>query len=202
MLNSLLEEIEAAALQLAPTERARLAERLLASLEEDDEILAAWVEEAERRADAFDRGEMEAVDADEAIAQARARVSGRPAACRSSCCGRPKPNSTTRQITTPNMPAPASPKPILTTSSMPASAWRSTRKSALGYRSTSAFCHCDTSLAPSFIGFPPRPSSSRPSPTSAAGLDIGRGGADRTPYPTRLFKLTPAGSPASSTLTS
>src|SRR5574337_361281 len=142
MLNSLLEEIEAAALQLAPTERARLAERLLASLEEDDEILAAWVEEAERRADAFDRGEMEAVDADEAIAQARARVSGRPAACRSSCCGRPKPNSTTRQITTPNMPAPASPKPISTTSSMPASAWRSTRKSALEYRSTSAFCHC------------------------------------------------------------
>lgn len=44
MINSPLEDIEAAALQLAPAERAKLAERLLASLDEDDEILAAWVE--------------------------------------------------------------------------------------------------------------------------------------------------------------
>lgn len=80
MINSLLEDIEAAALQLTPAERARLAERLLASLDEDDEILAAWVEEAERRADAFERGEIEAVDFDEAIAQARARIAKRQAA--------------------------------------------------------------------------------------------------------------------------
>lgn len=80
MMSSPLEEIEAAALQLAPTERAHLAERLLVSLEEDDEILAAWVEEAERRADAFDRGEIEAVDFDDAIAQARARITNRQAA--------------------------------------------------------------------------------------------------------------------------
>jgi hypothetical protein len=44
------EDIEAAALQLTQAERAKLAERLLVSLDEDDEILAAWVEEAERRA--------------------------------------------------------------------------------------------------------------------------------------------------------
>jgi hypothetical protein len=62
MINALLEDIGATALQLAPPERAHLAERLLVSLEEDDEILAAWFEEAERRADAFDRGEMGAVD--------------------------------------------------------------------------------------------------------------------------------------------
>lgn len=80
MINSPLEDIEAAALQLAPTERAHLAERLLASLDEDDEILAAWVEEAERRADAFDRGEIEAVDFDDAIAQTRARIASRKAA--------------------------------------------------------------------------------------------------------------------------
>ena len=55
MINSPLEDIEAAALQLAPAERAHLAERLLVSLDEDDEIMAAWVEEAERRANAFDR---------------------------------------------------------------------------------------------------------------------------------------------------
>ncbi len=80
MISSPLEDIEAAALQLASSDRAKLAERLLISLEEDDEILASWVAEAERRADAFDRGEMEAVDFDEAIAQARARLANRRAA--------------------------------------------------------------------------------------------------------------------------
>ena len=75
MISSPLEEIEAAALQLTPTERAHLAERLLVSLEEDDEILAAWVEEAERRADAFDRGEMGAIDFDESIARLKAKLS-------------------------------------------------------------------------------------------------------------------------------
>lgn len=80
MTNSPLENIEAAALQLATSDRAKLAERLLVSLEEDDEILASWVEEAERRGDAFDRGEMEAIDFDGAIAQARARLANRRAA--------------------------------------------------------------------------------------------------------------------------
>ena len=80
MINSPLEDVEAAAMQLAPSERARLAERLLVSLDEDDEILAAWVAEAERRGDAFDRGEMGAIDFDEAIAQARARITNRRAA--------------------------------------------------------------------------------------------------------------------------
>ena len=80
MINVSLEDIEAAAMQLAPSERARLAERLLVSLDEDDEILAAWVAEAERRGDAFDRGEMGAIDFDEAIAQARARITNRRAA--------------------------------------------------------------------------------------------------------------------------
>jgi hypothetical protein len=77
MIRSPLEDIEAAALQLATSDRAKLAERLLISLEEDDEILASWVAEAEWRADAFDRGEMEAIDFDEAIAQARSRLANR-----------------------------------------------------------------------------------------------------------------------------
>ncbi|WP_305075218.1 addiction module protein [Propionivibrio sp.] len=77
MINSPLEDIEAAALQLASGDRAKLAERLLISLEEDDEILTAWVEEAERRGEAHERGEMEAIDFDEAIAQARARITNR-----------------------------------------------------------------------------------------------------------------------------
>lgn len=74
MINSPLEDIEAAALQLAPAERAKLAERLLVSLDEDDEILASWVEEAERRGDAYERGEMKAIDFDESIALAKARI--------------------------------------------------------------------------------------------------------------------------------
>ena len=74
MMNFPLEDIEAAALQLARAERAHLAERLLASLDEDDEILAAWVEEAERRGDAYERGEMGAVDFDESIARLKAKL--------------------------------------------------------------------------------------------------------------------------------
>ena len=75
MVNSSLEDIEAAALQLGQTDRALLAERLLASFDEDDEILAAWVAEAERRGDAFDRGEMGAIDFDESLARLRAKLS-------------------------------------------------------------------------------------------------------------------------------
>ncbi len=74
MINSPLEDIEAAALQLATSDRAKLAERLLISLDEDDEILASWVAEAERRGDAYDRGEMEAIDFDESIARLKAKL--------------------------------------------------------------------------------------------------------------------------------
>lgn len=74
MINSPLEDIEAAALQLASSDRAKLAERLLISLEEDDEILASWVEEAERRGEAYERGEMEAIDFDESVARLKAKL--------------------------------------------------------------------------------------------------------------------------------
>jgi putative addiction module component (TIGR02574 family) len=69
-----LERIKAEALSLSAPERTRLIEVLLASLDEEDEIAAAWAEEAERRIDAFERGEMEAVPVNEAIARARARI--------------------------------------------------------------------------------------------------------------------------------
>ncbi|MEF8699217.1 MAG: addiction module protein [Candidatus Accumulibacter sp. UW20] len=71
MIAPSLEEIETAALQLAPADRVHLAERLLASLAKDDQILAAWQKEAERRADAFDRGEIAALDVDEAMVNPR-----------------------------------------------------------------------------------------------------------------------------------
>ena len=71
---SSIEQREAAILNLPAADRSRLAERLLMSLEEDDEIMAAWGAEAERRADAFERGEIEAADFEEAMARARARL--------------------------------------------------------------------------------------------------------------------------------
>lgn len=50
------EELEVEALRLAPQERARLAQRLLESLENlsDDENARLWLEEAERRDQAWD----------------------------------------------------------------------------------------------------------------------------------------------------
>lgn len=74
-MNTSIEELEAAALQLAPAERAQLAERLLSSLDGDDEILMEWVAEAELRADAYERGEMEALPFEEVLAKARAGLS-------------------------------------------------------------------------------------------------------------------------------
>ena len=68
------ENIKTMALQLPMADRTRLVETLLASLSEEDEILAEWVEEAERRWDAYERGEMIAVDFDESMARARAKL--------------------------------------------------------------------------------------------------------------------------------
>src|SRR6266542_1388836 len=49
MLQTQLEILEAEALKLTPGERAALAQRLLASLDEDAEIEEAWAVEVERR---------------------------------------------------------------------------------------------------------------------------------------------------------
>ncbi len=68
------EELEAEALSLSRSERARLAGRLIASLDEDAEIEQAWIVEAERRLDAYRNGEIEAVSAEEALQEARRRI--------------------------------------------------------------------------------------------------------------------------------
>lgn len=70
---SRIEQLEAEVLNLPAADRSRLAERLLTSLEEDDEIMAAWTDEAERRADAFERGEIEAADFESSVAHQRRR---------------------------------------------------------------------------------------------------------------------------------
>ena len=73
---TILERIEAEALELSTADRCRLAERLLASLDEDDEIAAAWAEEVERRIDALEHGETSVKPVEDMIAAARARITG------------------------------------------------------------------------------------------------------------------------------
>jgi len=68
------EDIEAAALQPPEGERARLAEVLIASLDEVDEIAVAWADEAERRFEELRSGSVKAVPADEALERIRARL--------------------------------------------------------------------------------------------------------------------------------
>ena len=67
-----LDAMEAAALQLPLTERAHIAEHLLVSLEDDDEILTAWITEAERRAEAHIKGDTTSMPLKQATVIARA----------------------------------------------------------------------------------------------------------------------------------
>jgi len=70
------EEIEAAALKLDPKGRARLAGRLLDSLEalSPEENARIWAEEAQRRCEALDAGTLSSRSADEVFRDARARL--------------------------------------------------------------------------------------------------------------------------------
>jgi putative addiction module component (TIGR02574 family) len=70
-MSNQLDVLEAEALKLAPEERARLADRLIASLSDDGEIEEAWVAEVERRIAEIEAGRARVVPAAEAIARAR-----------------------------------------------------------------------------------------------------------------------------------
>lgn len=69
-----LKEIEQELLSLPEAERARLAHRLIVSLDEDvraDEgVQAAWLEEVKRRDAEIERGEVQAIPAEEAMRRA------------------------------------------------------------------------------------------------------------------------------------
>ncbi|HEX8394894.1 MAG TPA: addiction module protein [Longimicrobium sp.] len=73
-------ELEAAALRLTAAERADLAQRLFASVEDEQPPLSeaaveqAWFDEAERRYDSYLAGEAKSVPAAEALARIRARL--------------------------------------------------------------------------------------------------------------------------------
>ena len=70
MPNSLA-SLQAAALMLAPDERAVLADHLLASLAVEQEVDEAWAVEVERRIAEIESGQMQLVPVEEAIARAK-----------------------------------------------------------------------------------------------------------------------------------
>jgi putative addiction module component (TIGR02574 family) len=63
--------VEAEAMKLTPEERARLADRLIASLSDDAAIEEAWAVEVERRIAEIEAGRAPVIPAAEAIARAR-----------------------------------------------------------------------------------------------------------------------------------
>jgi putative addiction module component (TIGR02574 family) len=67
-----LEVVEGEALKLTVSERASLAQRLLASLDEDAEIEESWASEVEHRVAAVERGDVRDIPMGEAIARLRA----------------------------------------------------------------------------------------------------------------------------------
>lgn len=71
-----VEELESAVLALPRAERARLAQRLLASLEEEPEVEAAWRDEVRRRLEAYRAGEEATISREEVVREARRRYGG------------------------------------------------------------------------------------------------------------------------------
>lgn len=65
------QELESATLQWAPEDRAHLAQRLIASLEEEAAVEKAGVREAQQRYERYQEGRLETVPAEEVIARLR-----------------------------------------------------------------------------------------------------------------------------------
>lgn len=68
-----LELLEAEALQLSPGDRARLVERLIASLDTDPGIEEAWASEVERRNAEIESGTVVLVSGPDALAELKAQ---------------------------------------------------------------------------------------------------------------------------------
>ena len=75
-MNATVEMLEAEALKLESADRSRLAERLVASLDEDVEIEAAWDAVADAREAAIGGSSANVVPIDEAFARLHARFPG------------------------------------------------------------------------------------------------------------------------------
>ncbi len=75
-MTALLEKIEREAMSLSREDRERLAQDLIAGLENSphSEIEQAWIDEAERRYDDWKAGRTKAVPAEDAIAEMRGKL--------------------------------------------------------------------------------------------------------------------------------
>jgi putative addiction module component (TIGR02574 family) len=71
-MSSTVEALEAEALQLSAAERARLVERLIASLDIDPEVEEAWAAEVERRNTEIESGAVALLSGPEALAKLKA----------------------------------------------------------------------------------------------------------------------------------
>jgi putative addiction module component (TIGR02574 family) len=71
-MSSTVEALEAEALQLSAAERARLVERLIASLDIDPEVEEAWAAEVERRNAEIESGAVALLSGPEALAKLKA----------------------------------------------------------------------------------------------------------------------------------
>jgi len=70
-MSSTLEALEAEALQLSASERARLVDRLIASLDIDPEVEEAWAAEVERRNAEIESGVVSLIPGPQALANSR-----------------------------------------------------------------------------------------------------------------------------------
>jgi putative addiction module component (TIGR02574 family) len=66
------ETLEAAALRLSPTDRARLVDRLIATLNADPEVDEAWAVEVERRQSEIESGTVSLLPGSETLAKLKA----------------------------------------------------------------------------------------------------------------------------------
>lgn len=73
-MNSNLEVLEAEVLKLAPADRSHLLERLIASLDSDPEVEAAWERETDRREALLESGFVAEVPGPEAMNRLRSRL--------------------------------------------------------------------------------------------------------------------------------
>ncbi len=67
-----IEAIEAEVLNLPPTDRSRLLDELIASLDTDREVEEAWMREAKRRDDEIESGAIETIPVEVVLAKLRA----------------------------------------------------------------------------------------------------------------------------------
>ena len=75
-MSTTLEMLEAEALKLSPSDRSRLAERLVASLDEDEEMEAAWDALADARETTINATSAKALPFEDVISRLEARFPG------------------------------------------------------------------------------------------------------------------------------